>query len=159
MSKNQTGIEAKFWRDLIHVSDIMRAYTAPAALDKWSDITIRQVNIMKTVWTLQNENPSGVTLKRLAQDLNLSSATMSETVDTLVRKDILQRQQNPNDRREVLITLSKLSEEVFNSTIKQMDTLSAKLLSELSEQEKEFLVDTISKISDKLKMTGKESLQ
>ena len=115
MSKNQTGIEAKFWRDLIHVSDIMRAYTAPAALDKWSDITIRQVNIMKTVWTLQNENPSGVTLKRLAQDLNLSSATMSETVDTLVRKDILQRQQNPNDRREVLITLSKLSEEVFNS--------------------------------------------
>ncbi|MBR2426215.1 MAG: MarR family transcriptional regulator [Lentisphaeria bacterium] len=159
MSKNQMAIETTFWRDLIQVSDLMREYTTPAALERWNDITIRQINIMKTVWTLQKENPHGVTLKRLAQDLNLSSATMSETVDFLVRKEILQRQQNPNDRREVLITLTKSSEEIFNSAIRQMDALSARLLGELNEAEKVFLVSTISKISDKLKMTGKESLQ
>ena len=158
MEKTQS-LETKFWQDLIQVSDMMRVHTTPAELAKWGDVTIRQIKIMKTVWTLQNENPNGITLKRLAQDLNLSSATMSESVETLVRKNMLQRQQNPQDRREVLITLSQYSEALFKEVTSQMDALSACILAGLTEQEKVFLTETMSKIFDKLKTTGKESVQ
>ena len=158
MEKTQS-LETKFWQDLIQVSDMMRVHTTPAELAKWGDVTIRQIKIMKTVWTLQNENPNGITLKRLAQDLNLSSATMSESVETLVRKNMLQRQQNPQDRREVLITLSQYSESLFNEAVRQMDALSARILADLTEQEKVFFIETMSKIFDKLKTTGKESVQ
>ena len=158
MEKTQS-VETKFWQDLIQVSDMMRIHTTPAELAKWGDVTIRQIKIMKTVWTLQNENPNGITLKRLAQDLNLSSATMSESVETLVRKNMLQRQQNPLDRREVLITLSQYSEALFKETVHLMDALSARILADLTEQEKVFFIETMSKIFDKLKTTGKESVQ
>lgn len=159
MEKTQT-METKFWHDLIHVADMMRAHTTPVELAKLGgDVTIRQVKIMKTVWTLQNENPQGVTLKRLAHDLNLSSATMSESVDTLVRKNMMQRQQNPSDRREVLITLSQYSENLFSEAARQMDMLAARILADLNVQEKTFFIETMSKIFDTLKTTGKESVQ
>ena len=158
MGKTQ-AVETKFWQDLLQVSDMMRVHTTPEELAKWGDVTIRQIKIMKTVWTLQNENPRGITLKRLAQDLNLSSATMSESVDTLVRKNMLQRQQNPDDRREVLITLSAYSESLFKEAVCKMDALSAQILADLTEQEKVFFIETMSKIFDKLKTTGKESVQ
>ena len=158
MGKTQ-AVETKFWQDLLQVSDMMRVHTTPEELAKWGDVTIRQIKIMKTVWTLQNENPRGITLKRLAQDLNLSSATMSESVDTLVRKNMLQRQQNPDDRREVLITLSAHSESLFKEAVCKMDALSAQILADLTEQEKTFFIETMSKIFDKLKTTGKESVQ
>ena len=133
MEKTQT-VETKFWQDLLQVSDMMRVHTTPEELAKWGDVTIRQIKIMKTVWTLQNENPRGITLKRLAQDLNLSSATMSESVDTLVRKNMLQRQQNPDDRREVLSTLSRYSETLFKEAVRQMDALSTQIRAYLTEQ-------------------------
>ena len=70
------------------------------------DVSIRQHQTMSLVCRLTEEKPNGVTLKELAEAMKLAPATVSELVESLVKKNFLQRVQNPEDRRAVQITLT-----------------------------------------------------
>ena len=65
------------------------------------DVSIRQHQTMALVCRLTEEKPNGVTLKELAESMKLAPATVSELVESLVRKNFLQRIQKPDDRRAV----------------------------------------------------------
>ena len=65
------------------------------------DVSVRQHQTMSLVCRLTEDKPNGVTLKELAEAMKLAPATVSELVESLVRKNFLQRVQNPEDRRAV----------------------------------------------------------
>ncbi len=114
------------------------------------DVSIRQHQTMSLVCRLTEEKPNGITLKELAEAMKLAPATVSELVESLVKKNFLQRVQNPEDRRAVQITLTDHGQTLLDQCIKCVDSLCEKLLSDLSASERTALLGALTKITGKL---------
>ena len=115
-----------------------------------TDISIRQHQTMSLVCRLTEDKPNGVTLKELAEAMKLAPATVSELVESLVKKDFLQRIQNPEDRRAVQITLTEHGQTLLDQCIQCVDSLCEKLLAELSASERTAMLNALEKITRKL---------
>ena len=115
-----------------------------------TDVSIRQHQTMSLVCRLTEEKPNGVTLKELAEAMKLAPATVSELVESLVKKNFLQRVQNPEDRRAVQITLTEHGQTLLDQCIKCVDTLCEELLSGLSASERTAMLGALEKITEKL---------
>ena len=61
------------------------------------DVSIRQHQTMTLVCRLTEDKPNGVTLKELAEAMKLAPATVSELVESLVKKNFLQKQCQSED--------------------------------------------------------------
>ena len=105
---------------------------------------------MSLVCRLTEEKPNGVTLKELAEAMKLAPATVSELVESLVKKDFLQRVQNPEDRRAVQITLTSHGQTLLDESIKRVEGLCEKLLNGLSASERTAMLSALTKITSKL---------
>ena len=114
------------------------------------DVSIRQHQTMALVCRLTEEKPNGITLKELAESMKLAPATVSELVESLVKKDFLQRVQNPEDRRAVQITLTDHGQTMLDQCIKCVDSLCEKLLADLSATERNAMLTALTKITNKL---------
>lgn len=114
------------------------------------DVSIRQHQTMSLVCRLTEEKPNGVTLKELAEAMKLAPATVSELVESLVKKNFLQRVQNPEDRRAVQITLTDHGQTMLDQCIKCVDSLCEKLLADLSATERNAMLTALTKITNKL---------
>jgi DNA-binding MarR family transcriptional regulator len=114
------------------------------------DISVRQHQTMSLVCRLTEEKPNGVTLKELAEAMKLAPATVSELVESLVKKDFLQRVQNPEDRRAVQITLTPHGQTLLDESIKHVEGLCEKLLNGLSAAERSAMLGALTKITNKL---------
>ena len=114
------------------------------------DVSVRQHQTMSLVCRLTEDKPNGVTLKELAEAMKLAPATVSELVESLVRKNFLQRVQNPDDRRAVQITLTEYGQTLLDECTKRVETLCGDLLSSLSSAERDALLKSLSKITAKL---------
>ena len=114
------------------------------------DVSIRQHQTMSLVCRLTEEKPNGVTLKELAEAMKLAPATVSELVESLVKKDFLQRVQNPEDRRAVQITLTPHGQTLLDESIKRVEGLCEKLLNGLTPAERIAMLGALAKITSKL---------
>ncbi|MCJ7582646.1 MAG: MarR family transcriptional regulator [Candidatus Aminicenantes bacterium] len=63
----------------------------------------------------------------LASKLNLDTSTLSRSIDGLVSIGLVDRQQNPNDRRYVNISLSKQGKQVYSSIEKANNAYFSKI--------------------------------
>ena len=114
------------------------------------DVSIRQHQTMALVCRLTEDKPNGVTLKELAEAMKLAPATVSELVESLVKKNFLQRVQNPEDRRAVQITLTDHGQMLLDECLKAVDTLCEKLLAGLQPAERTAMLNGLAKITNKL---------
>ena len=114
------------------------------------DVSIRQHQTMSLVCRLTEEKPNGVTLKELAEAMKLAPATVSELVESLVKKDFLQRVQNPEDRRAVQITLTPHGQTLLDESIRRVEGLCEKLLNGLTPAERTAMLGALAKITSKL---------
>ena len=112
------------------------------------DISIRQHQTMSLVCRLTEDKPTGVTLKELAEAMKLAPATVSELVESLVKKDFLQRIQNPEDRRAVQITLTDHGQTLLDQCIKCVNGLCETLLSELPASERTAMLNALEKTGE-----------
>ena len=117
---------------------------------KANDISVRQHQTMSLVCRLTEEKPNGITLKELAEAMKLAPATVSELVESLVKKNFLQRIQNPEDRRAVQITLTEHGQTLLNESIRCIDALCEKLIADLSVSERATMLNALNKITTKL---------
>ena len=114
------------------------------------DVSIIQHQTMALVCRLTEEKPNGVTLKELAEAMKLAPATVSELVESLVKKNFLQRIQNPEDRRAVQITLTDHGQTLLDESIRCVDALCEKLIAGLPAAERATMLNGLSKITSKL---------
>ena len=69
-------------------------------------LTMSQQRLLREVALLTEPGSPGISLKSLADELNLSSSAVSVMVEIMVQKKFLERQSSEVDRRQVLIRLS-----------------------------------------------------
>ncbi len=121
----------RLWRQLFDTTDRMR----DAANDSYelflANLTFNQLRMIKFVHTLTRDFPDGVTLKMLAEALHITPAAASEMVDALVRKEVLKRDHNPQDRRAIAIRLADLAMARLREREREFDRLTAAFLNSL----------------------------
>ncbi len=69
--------------------------------------SLNQLLLLNSLYSLTRDSGGGVPLKTLAAELEVTPATASEMVDTLVRRGILERRHSEVDRRAVEISLQR----------------------------------------------------
>lgn len=93
--KVQPNIALQTWQLLFGIVDDMREHALTRHSRKevatFRELTISQQHMIKAVIRMTIDTPEGVTLKALADRLQLSSGAASAMVEVLVRKQILER--------------------------------------------------------------------
>ena len=82
---------------------------------RFARFSLNQLMLLNSLYSLTRDSDSGVPLKTLASGLEVTPATASEMVDTLVRRGILKRRHSEVDRRAVEITLDPKWREFFRA--------------------------------------------
>lgn len=81
-------------------------------------LTMRQAGALVNVEILTRNNPRGIALKTLAQNLQMTVPATSLLVENMVNKGFLERTPNPEDRRAVCIKLSSDGADFIENTRK-----------------------------------------
>jgi len=77
------------------------------------DVTRAQGNTVIAIRQLCETSPEGVTLKRLAEAIEVTPAAASVMVELLVKKKMLKRTRSKSDRRSILIRLAPETSQLF----------------------------------------------
>ena len=134
-----------FWRQMFTLSDRMRDIGSSDYKQLLVNMTFNQLRMIKIVYVLNREYPEGVTLKVLAESLSITPAAASEMVDALVRKGMLNREHNPQDRRAVAISLAPFSRKKFQECEQTFDRLTTDFLESIDESERAAFLATMAK--------------
>jgi len=115
-------------------------------VDQSMGLSVRQMNALGALNHLMTNRQEGIPLKELAHYLRMSIPSTSLLVDSMVKKGLFDRKENPRDRRSLCIRLSEEGESrfqmLFNGMKEKLDTL----FSTLSQEDKENfcrIVDTL----------------
>lgn len=111
------------------------------------DITPSQFIILNFV----GDNETDLSSAQLSRRFLMTPQSMNEVVTTLQRKDLLERNTDPNHKRILRITLTEKGKEVLEICNAAMDVFEEKLLKKLKVKEKEVFRGSIGKILDNLK--------
>ena len=106
-----TTCDESFWRLIGLTGQAMRSY-ADQRLKSY-DLTVEQLQVMK-----QTDVDAGLPQRNLSSLTGKSPANMTRILDRLEKKNRIVRRHNPNDRRSILVFLTKegkvLRDEVVN---------------------------------------------
>ena len=109
-------------------------------------LTVRQCSAIARVELLTQDCPQGISLKMLAQHLQMTVPATSLLVETLVSRGLLERTPNPHDRRAVCIRISEKGRSFFEEVNGLVNAEMDKLASVLTEEE----LSAVSCAADKL---------
>lgn len=116
------------------------------------NLTFAQLRVVGAVLA---HSPRPMTLKELANHLNLTAGAVSQTVDTLCQAGFLERNTQENDRRTVAISLSENGQRISN----EINTLIAQKLSEylagVPDEKLATFIEVLSILEDKLSQDNK----
>ena len=101
------------WEKLFQLPGNIRGCDIRDISQGLSRLSLNQLMLLNSLYKLTRDNADGVTLKTLAAELKVTAATASEMVDTLVRREIVERRHSENDRRAVEIRLQPVWLELF----------------------------------------------
>ena len=155
--KEDGGMSAaeKLWRTLFAVSEKMKALHADSRrVSVFYQITLSQLKMVRAVFELTRATGGGVALKEVARTLGTTAAASSEMVDVLVRKKILERNQDPADRRQVRIRLVPELQSHFCGIEKNFTDLTGEFMETLAPEKREIIA---SAAADLLKFVGTRS--
>jgi DNA-binding MarR family transcriptional regulator len=100
------------------------------------------------------------TLGELAGLHHVTPSTMSRTVDVLVRKAWVARQTDPNDRRQVILTLTPAGETAHAAMVQQTQDvfthMIAQMIAQLDDDDRTRLYDGLIVLRKMLRTTGEE---
>lgn len=86
---------------------------------------------------------SKITLKDLATDLNLDKSTVSRTVDSLVKTELVNIETLPENRKYISITLSAKGEDLFNKIEKGAEEYYKKVLASIPSDKRNQVIESI----------------
>jgi DNA-binding MarR family transcriptional regulator len=108
-------------------------------------LTAPSFGVLVTLARLGGES-AGVSQRRLADELGLTPGTVSVRIDRLVQEGLVTREPDPDARRNVLVSLTPQGRELFERVVPAHLANEARLVSALTEPERELLSDLLRKL-------------
>jgi len=99
-------------------------------------ITLAQCHVLLEIEELEN-----ATTSHLAHNLKLDKSTLSRTVDSLVKMDLVERTENPDDRRYKTLILSSAGRIFCNRINGENDKLYSEVIRKLPSTSKDTILD------------------
>ena len=97
----------KCWKNLFSLYDRLHELCAVAP-ELAGRLTLAQARVIKVIYT---RAPEPVILKDIAEELGITPSAVSQTVDWLVRENLVDRIPSPTDRRSVMLRPSRRGED------------------------------------------------
>ena len=145
--KVQPDIALQTWQLLFGIVDDMREHALTRHSRKevatFQELPISQQHMIKAVIHLTIDAPEGVTLKALADRLQLSSGATSAMVEVLVRKRLLERTPCPLDRRAVRIRTTDTCRRLVAEGCRYFTERTVAFLEALPETERSSLLEVL----------------
>lgn len=88
----------------------------------------------------------GASVKYLAEMLDVTPGAVTQFVDALVEKDLVRREEDPDDRRILRIKLTGIAESKFEQFRKDYSTAVSHVFETLSDKEIKQLISLLAKI-------------
>lgn len=131
-----------------------------ARLIKWEcnnklkehDITTAQWAVMKDIYT-QKQNQAGVESfiqLSITQRLHSDRTTISQIIDKLEERKLLERKKHPTDRRSYIVCITKSGEELINKIEKVAEEVVREATKALPKNEYDLMVKGLKKIINNL---------
>ena len=92
-------------------------------------------------------NPYQLSPKALLQQTLVSSGTMTNRIDRLVERELVERRIDPNDGRGTLVTMTPAGRERVDAAIRQLLSAESQLLEALSPADRARLAGLLRKLS------------
>ena len=105
-------------------------------------LTLSQQRLLRELALQTAPGSPGISLKALADELNLSSSAVSVMVEMLVQKKVLDRRSSEVDRRQVLIRLSDAAWEA----VEEFDNLCCSFFAGLTAEEQTLIKNITAKL-------------
>lgn len=138
------------WHLIMQAANVLREYGL-SAVGKSSAgrcaerITIAQQRVLGIVFA----HPEGVMLKDIAAELNLTPGAVSQTIEVLVREDILTRTVSPLDRRAVIIEPTEDCRKLHRETKEVFNRVMESVLRKVTPDERESFVKILEMVIEK----------
>ncbi|MDM5247874.1 MarR family transcriptional regulator [Lysinibacillus sp. G4S2] len=114
-----------------------------------SGITTQQAVVLDIVYLAER-----ITVGEIANEMNISSSAVSQLIAKLEKNQYIKREINPQNRREVFITLDEKGMEYFSKQDFVEQQIADKIYSKLSSKE----VDELERIVKKLRQIAMKEL-
>ncbi len=98
-----------------------------------------EFDLLMRLYNLTIEQPQGVSLKALTQVLGVSQSAASMTVSSLMQKGLVQRNVNPEDRRQALLTIAPAERVHFDTMATAQSEATARILADFPADKKALL--------------------
>ncbi len=115
-------------------------------------ITVSQCHIL-----LEIGGKTETSIVDLASVLNLDTSTLSRSIDGLVNIGLVDRQQNPNDRRYVCVSLSKQGTKIFESIEKANNSYFSKIFQLIPENKHDQIIESFFLFFEAMKAVNEEN--
>ena len=102
------------------------------------------------VFIIVAHSETPLTMGALSAELKIPLSSATRIVDWLVRGKFLERTYDPNDRRVVLVKMTKIGEQFFQTAMGYNKKRIAHLMEKFSAEEQEQLLHLMSKLLNKL---------
>lgn len=156
LSKPKITPKLEDWKYLFQISNLFRSvsavrshtidHTHEAAIGK---ITVNQSRIISYIFTNSDKD---IGVKSIARNLRVSAAAASQAVERLVEAGLIDRKQDPSDRRAVMISLSNAGKKFLDSIRAESLELMGDIYDEITPTEEEMAVfrKVLAKINNSL---------
>ena len=97
-------------------------------------------------------SPYQLSPKALLQQTLVSSGTMTNRIDRLVERGLVERRGDPNDGRGILVTMTPTGQARVDAAISQLLDAEAELLDNLSSADQERIADAAAQAEPRLRL-------
>lgn len=120
-------------------------------VERGLDISSGQGRILFVLW-----KQDFLTIGEISKQTSLAKNTVSATVDGMVNKGILQREINPGNRRETIISLTDRAKTMRDKYVEVSDNMNEIFYANFSEKEQKEFEEYLARIRDTLIQVEKE---
>ena len=110
--------------------------------EEYRDVTTNDMHVMEAI------GPDGAkNMTRVAKELEVTTGTLTISVNSLVKKGYVDRSRSEEDRRVVLISLSNKGKKAYLHHRRFHEEMISAILAELSEEEQRVLEQALFKLT------------
>lgn len=111
--------------------------------DEFQNVTLNEIHVIEAIGADSRKNMSTV-----AKSLEITTGTLTISVNSLVKKGLVERVRSEEDRRVVLISLTELGRKAYDLHEQFHEKMISEIIDKLSDQEIEVFNDSLNKLND-----------
>ena len=128
---NQPTVNEHIWRNLLRLADRLSS-AGNGDCDLPSRLPLSQLRVVGVIY---DRHPEGIMLKEIADTLKLTPGAISQTVDVLVRENLVERSVSPADRRAVLLRPTAAGLQLKEKHSQQIENIVQTITADVSDED------------------------